>query len=139
MINVHEIIYGVIILITKVSILLLYSRLFAPSRKSMTYFFIQLLLCFNVLFYTAITLVKIFECTPRRKIWEKSTPGRCINIAALLYVTGTVNVCSDIAILILPLNVIWHLHLPMKRRVGVSAAFAAALLLVFPAFWLLVY
>jgi hypothetical protein len=126
MVNVHEIIYGPIILITKISILLLYSKLFAPSRRSATYFFIQLLVYFNTLFYIAITLVKIFECTPRSKIWDRATPGTCINFGTLLYVTGIVNICSDIAILVLPIHVIWHLKLPVMRKVGVSAAFAAA-------------
>lgn len=116
------------IAITKVSILLLYSRLFAPSRKSLTYFFIQLLLYFTVAFYTAITFVKIFECSPREKIWRRSVPGHCINFAALLYVTGIVNICSDIAILILPVHVIWRLQLPHSRKVGVSLAFIAGLL-----------
>lgn len=128
MANVQEIIYGPIILITKVSILLLYSRLLAPSRKSATRFFINLLLYFNILFYTAITLVKIFECTPRKKIWERRTPGHCIDLVALLYVTGIVNICSDIAILILPMFVIWNLQLPPMRKLGVSAAFTAGLL-----------
>ncbi|CAD6574768.1 MAG: hypothetical protein ASARMPRED_006899 [Alectoria sarmentosa] len=125
--NVQEIIYGPIILITKISILLLYAKLFAPQRRSVTYILIQTLLYFNLLFYTAITLVKIFECTPRRKIWEKTTPGHCINLAVLLYVTGVVNTASDIAILMLPLTVIWHLQMPTNRKIGVSAAFAAAL------------
>ena len=128
MANVQEIIYGPIILITKLSILLLYSKLFAPSRKSRTYFFIQLLAYFNTLFYIAVTLVKIFECTPRSKIWERTKPGTCINFGTLLYVTGIVNICSDIAILVLPIHVIWHLKLPVMRKVGVSAAFAAATL-----------
>ncbi|CAF9941272.1 MAG: hypothetical protein ALECFALPRED_009049 [Alectoria fallacina] len=125
--NVQEIIYGPIILITKISILLLYAKLFAPQRRSVTYILIQMLLYFNLLFYTAITVVKIFECTPRSKIWEKTTPGHCINLAVLLYVTGVVNTGSDIAILMLPLTVIWHLQMPTNRKIGVSAAFAAAL------------
>ncbi|KAL9639233.1 MAG: hypothetical protein Q9164_001055 [Protoblastenia rupestris] len=64
----------------------------------------------------------------RRKIWEQAVPGHCINLAVLLYVTGTVNTCSDIAILILPLGIIWRLQLPTNQKIGVSAAFTAALL-----------
>ena len=123
-----EIIYGVIILITKTSILLLYSRILISQRKSVTYLLIKVLLIVMALYYTAITLVKIFECTPRTKIWERKTPGRCINIAAVLYVTAVFNICSDIAIIVLPLHVIWHLQMPVRRRIGVSAAFLVALL-----------
>lgn len=80
------------------------------------------------LFYAAITLVKIFECTPRAKIWEREIQGRCVNIAVVLYVTAVFNVCSDIASIVLPLHVIWHLQTPIRRRIGVSAAFLVALL-----------
>lgn len=73
-------------------------------------------------------IISLTETNIRSKIWEKTTPGHCINLAVLLYVTGVVNTGSDIAILMLPLTVIWHLQMPTNRKIGVSAAFAAALL-----------
>ncbi|KAI9651648.1 MAG: hypothetical protein M1831_000551 [Alyxoria varia] len=80
-----------------------------------------------VLFYTAITLVKIFECTPREKIWLGSTPGRCIDFGKLTAVTGSVNIVSDFTILFLPLPLIWRLQMPMRRKIGASAVFATGL------------
>lgn len=79
-------------------------------------------------FYTAITTVKIFKCVPQSKIFNKSIPGKCINFEALLYVTGIVNICSDIFILVLPLGTVWRLHMPRNQKIGVSFAFTAALL-----------
>ena len=79
-------------------------------------------------FYTAITIVKLFKCLPQSRIFNKSIPGKCINFEALLYVTGTVNICSDIFILVLPLGTVWRLHMPRNRKIGVSLAFIAALL-----------
>lgn len=131
--NLQEIIYGPIILITKISILLLYSKLFAPSRKSLTYINIQLLLYLCILFYMAITLAKIFQCTPRTRIWDKALPGRCINLAALFIVSSVFNTSSDIAILLIPIFVVWGLQIPFQRKVWISAACTGALLSVITA------
>ena len=128
--NAQEALYGPVILVTKMSILLLYSRLFDARHtlKSKTYICTQLLIYFNTLFYIAVTLVKVFECTPRSKIWEPQTPGHCINFQALLYVTGIVNVISDVALIILPVGGVCALQMPVARKVGVVAAFGAAIL-----------
>ncbi|MCJ1235715.1 hypothetical protein MMC14_003686 [Varicellaria rhodocarpa] len=125
--NISEIVYGPLILVTKASILLLYMRIFAPHRKSRTYVLIYLLLWFNVLFYIPITVVKIVECIPRARIWDKSIPGRCIDFEPLLYTTSIVNLCSDLSILVLPIESIWRLQMKTARKIGVSAAFTAGL------------
>ncbi|KAF7514167.1 hypothetical protein GJ744_004492 [Endocarpon pusillum] len=124
--NLQEIIYGPIILITKISILLLYSKLFAPSRKSATYINIQLLLYLCILFYTAITLAKIFQCTPRTKIWNPTLPGRCIKLGALFIASSVFNTSSDFAILVIPIFVVWRLQIPIERKVWISVAFTGA-------------
>ena len=130
--NAQEILYGPVILITKVSILLLYLRIFDGRHrvKTRTYISTQVVLYFNIIFYIAITVVKLFECIPRKKIWEPSTPGTCINFYALLYVTGVFNIISDIALIVLPVVGIGALQMGMRRKVLAIAAFSAALLLV---------
>ena len=55
MINVLEIIYGVIIFIAKTSILLLYSRILISQRKSITFLLMKVLLIVMALVYSAIT------------------------------------------------------------------------------------
>jgi hypothetical protein len=42
--------------------------------------------------------------------------------------SGIINVLSDILILILPLWTIWHLKMPIQKKLSVSAAFAAGIL-----------
>lgn len=128
--NIAQVIYGPLIFITKLSILLLYIRVFAPSFKKLTFIFIQLLIWFNFLFYLADTLVKIFECTPRHKIWEKYVDGSCININIPILVTSAVNVVSDFLILLLPIVCVWRLQMKMSKKMGISAIFAAGSLWV---------
>ncbi|KAI9930901.1 hypothetical protein MW887_010552 [Aspergillus wentii] len=125
--NASQIVYGPLIFITKLSILLLYLRVFRPSFKNKVYFFIQLLIWFNFCFYLADTVVKIFECTPRKRIWDKNTPGTCININIPILVTSAINVASDFQILLLPIICVWHLQMRPSKKLWISGVFAAGL------------
>lgn len=128
LVNASQILYGPLIFITKLSILLLYLRVFIPSCKSKTFFFIHLLLWTNLAFYLVSTFIKVFECTPRSKIWMPTIPGHCVNIETLILVAAIVNVVSDFTLLILPVVSVWGLRMGRKQQVGVSVVFAAGIL-----------
>lgn len=125
--NVEEILYCPLIFLTKLSILLQYLRIFVPNHAGKLYYTVLLIIWLNLLFYTATTLVEIFTCMPRKKIWEPSTPGRCVNTGFLVITTGAINVISDFSILMLPLSSIWGLQMPKKRKIALSAVFATGL------------
>ncbi|MCJ1468270.1 hypothetical protein MMC07_006898 [Pseudocyphellaria aurata] len=125
--NIMEIMYSLIICAAKVSILVQFLRILVPKHQGLTYRTIHFVIWTNVLFYVAICLSLIFQCTPREKIWHPYIPGRCINLDVQIVTSGAWNVISDISIFILPLHCIWHLHIPIKRKFGVSAVFAAGL------------
>lgn len=76
LINVSEIIYGPVICLVKLSIALLFLRVFAP-RKS-TCVALQVLLWTNALIYTAGIFVEIWQCRPRMKIWLPLVPGKYV-------------------------------------------------------------
>lgn len=126
--NASQIMYGPLIFITKLSILLLFLRIFVPSRKSKTFYLVHILLWTNLVFYLADTIVEIFECTPRRKIWLPKTSGKCVNISSLILITAIINVISDFSILLLPMASIWRLQLEINQKLGITAIFAAGLL-----------
>ena len=128
LVNVEQILYCPLIFLTKLSILLQYLRIFVPNHAGKLYYTVQLIIWLNLLFYTATALVEIFTCMPRKKIWEPSTPGRCVNIGILVITTGAINVISDFSILMLPLSSIWGLQMPRKRKIALSAVFATGLL-----------
>ncbi|EAW10210.1 uncharacterized protein ACLA_046760 [Aspergillus clavatus NRRL 1] len=123
--NTSQIVYGPLIFITKLSILLLYLRVFAPAFKSRTYFCIHALIWLNLGFYLPDTVVKVFECSPRSRIWDKRIEGRCLNINIPFIVTSAINVVSDFLILILPIVSVWHLQMRSSKKWGTSAIFAA--------------
>ena len=113
---------------TKLSILLLYIRVFVVPKAGALYYTIQSLIWSNALFYVADTLAEILQCLPRSKIWNPKMEGHCINVSAAFITTAAVNAVSDFSILILPLARVWQLQMPTRRKISVSAMFAAGLL-----------
>jgi hypothetical protein len=106
--------------ITKLSILLLYSRIFT-SRK-----FNKILLsvgAFVAAFTTAAALVNIFQCSPIKAIWEPSIPHKCVNLLAMLKVISVEDVLTDVLILCLPLPMVWQLKMSTKLKWQITSMF----------------
>ncbi|PYH47458.1 uncharacterized protein BP01DRAFT_414345 [Aspergillus saccharolyticus JOP 1030-1] len=125
--NASQILYGPLIYVTKLSILLLYLRLFAPSKRNTPFWLVQMLIWMNFLFYLADTIVKVCECRPRSKIWDQAIPGQCISINIPILVTSIVNVVSDFMMLLLPNVCVWRLQMTWRTKMGLSAVFAAGI------------
>ena len=123
---ISQIIYSPIIFVTKLSILLLFLRVFAPKQK--IYIAIHMLLWANLIFYTVGLFVEIFQCSPRQKAWRPLLPGRCINQRATMLASAIFNTLSDFALLFLPIRTIWDLQMPRGQKVGVLAILGAGLL-----------
>lgn len=114
-------IYLVTLLGYKMSILILYLRLFAVNRK---FRYITWSMMFFVCGYlTANLWTQIFGCSPRSKYWNPDTPGRCINYTKSGLAYGSMNILSDLLIFILPLPMVWRLKLSIQEKVGVSIIF----------------
>ena len=81
------------------------------------------------LFYLISTIFAIVECTPRERIWNLLiTEGHCFNANAGIIATGIFNSVSDLVILSIPTIPIWNLQMPLKKKLLVTAIFAAGIL-----------
>jgi hypothetical protein len=80
-----------------------------------------------VCFYVSTDIAKIFECTPRAKIWDKNVEGSCINESVLLNTSGFFNTITDFIILILPIHSVLKLQLSQTRKLLVVAVFTFGL------------
>lgn len=132
MANTVAILFGPTIFFAKLSILLLFLRIFVIAPGTKTYYAIHFIIWFNMLFYLANLPVEIWACVPRRKIWQPTLPGHCLNNDALLITGGVVNVVTDWAILSIPLFSIGRLQMPLLKKIGVLAVFATGFLQVTP-------
>jgi large subunit ribosomal protein L36e len=102
--------------------------IFVPTREGATYWAIQFLIYTNLVFYTIVTFIFVFQCSPREKTWNAGVPGQCLNVNSVFFFSGAWNILSDISMLVLPIHSIFKLHLPTRRKIQVSAVFAVGLL-----------
>lgn len=116
----YEIFWSFGVFSVKVGILLLYWRIF-PTRG----------LRIAVLAVGALTLgifvanffTFIFQCIPIARFWDQEIHGRCIEQHVFYLVSAIINVLSDIAVLVLPLPVVWRLHTSTSRKWSLSFLF----------------
>jgi hypothetical protein len=104
--HVASVVYGVLICIVKVAVLCLYRRVFSPHHRGAFDNTITVLILLMIGFYGSTTIVKVFNCTPREKIWNKTVPGKCVNLAWVLNMSGAFNTASDYVILLLPVRAV---------------------------------
>ncbi len=125
--NVAAIEYGVMIGLTKIAVLCLYRRVFSPVRWSIFDLTIVAFITILALFYGITSFLKIFQCHPREKIWNKSVPGKCIQMAWILNISGGFNTATDYLILLLPIHAVRKLQLNRTKKVIVVLAFTFGL------------
>ncbi|KAJ5159300.1 uncharacterized protein N7500_008951 [Penicillium coprophilum] len=110
---VFECIYVTTIGVTKVSILLMYCRIF-PTKEIRTASMI--LGGISLAWVIAIIFVSIFQCTPIARAWDTRIPGTCIDLKGSFIGNAVPNVVTDIIILSLPVRVVWGLHASLTHR-----------------------
>ncbi|KAI0890591.1 uncharacterized protein GGS22DRAFT_194561 [Annulohypoxylon maeteangense] len=125
--NATTINYGIAICTTKLAVLWYYRRVFSPFRRKPFDISIVCLITVLILFYGSTTIVKIWECIPRERIWDKSIPGRCISTDILLDTSGLFNTLTDFIMLLLPVKAVWKLKLKVKQKVLVVGVFTFGL------------
>ncbi|PSN64774.1 putative integral membrane protein [Corynespora cassiicola Philippines] len=125
--NTAAVIYGVMICVTKISILVLYRRVFSPVRWSRFDISIITLIIAMALFYGITTFLKIFQCYPRQKIWNNSVHGKCIEMSWILNMSGGFNTVTDYMILLLPIHAVKKLQMDQLKKIFVVLAFTFGL------------
>ena len=124
MVIVIDLMYGPIAFCAKLSLFLLYYRLFA--RHQWIRHLVYLGIAAAAAMYIAGMIVYGYLCLPRHgQTWiQAGLSSRCHKQFIMIgYVRGPFNVISDLYLLFLPLPAVWELHLPLRRRLGISAIF----------------
>jgi len=126
-VNYVIILYGPPVFFAKLSVLLQLQHIFITSRRQPVFFVIQALIWANLAFYLAYLFVDIFQCVPRRKIWEATVPGKCISTNVLIAPAG-INIVSDCLILVLPIILVFRLKMTLKNKLAIAAIFSSGFL-----------
>ncbi|KAI0007119.1 hypothetical protein F4779DRAFT_593425 [Xylariaceae sp. FL0662B] len=116
--------YKVTLNLTKASILLLYLRIFVQRWFKITCY---VMLSIIVSYMLATTASSIWQCTPIPRAWDKSIPGTCISITKNWYANAGFSIATDLIILGLPMQPIYHSKLPSRQKWALMIVFALGL------------
>ncbi|KAI9867710.1 MAG: hypothetical protein M1813_008510 [Trichoglossum hirsutum] len=114
--------YNLTLTLTKISILLQYLRVF-PGRPIRRACYIL----FAIVIVTGIWTIGtgILTCVPIAYNWDHSIKGgRCLPLKPLWFANATLNIVTDLSILVVPMPVLKSLVLPKKQKIGLFIVFA---------------
>ncbi|KAL8729919.1 MAG: hypothetical protein Q9181_004834 [Wetmoreana brouardii] len=115
--------YGPMMICTKLSILLLFFRLFSPSKEARIWIYVGI--ATTLLIHVVGTILAIVLCIPSDALGY----SRCANRLNILdVVISGLNILSDFYILILPMIVVSKLQMQRNRKLGVLAVFSTGVL-----------
>ena len=115
--------YSVSFPLTKISLLLLYRRVFQVPSFQRT---INIVAVAFGAFLIAQLAVVIFTCKPISYFWDQvidPTGGSCVDIRAFYYAVNIINILMDIVLLVLPISKIWQLQMPTRKKVAICGIF----------------
>lgn len=124
---VAEILYAFNLGWTKLSLLMMYYRIFrVPYFKKMAY----VVGTFVMAWVVCVTFLFIFICVPVQKLWYPDLPGHCVNQVGTWIANAASTILTDLIILLMPLPQLWKLHLQTREKIGLTLAFGLGFLYV---------
>ncbi|KAK8113615.1 hypothetical protein PG984_014141 [Apiospora sp. TS-2023a] len=120
--------YAFTMLLTKTAILLDWMHIFVPKGTRNVFFWTCWpVIAANAIFYVAAIFVIGFSCRPISKWWMPMIEGVCLNRRNFDFASACINLILDVIILLIPQRMIWKLHMPLRRKLGISAIFSIGL------------
>ena len=85
-----------------------------------------------VSFGTGLILEAFLTCRPFAKNWDPFLQGTCVSFKPGFLADGIINIVIDLAIVLLPMRMVWRLqHISKQRKIALTAMFALGILYVF--------
>lgn len=115
---------------SKASILLLYSQLF----KAEHYVLIaaRATIMINVAWAAGTILAVCLVCQPFSMSWETVSGGHCGDQILPLVISGTINLATNVVVIVLPLPALYKLRLGVYKKLVLVAVFSLGFLYVRP-------
>ncbi|KAL8868716.1 MAG: hypothetical protein Q9174_004804 [Haloplaca sp. 1 TL-2023] len=121
----RKVLYFLNATLTKVSLLLLYHRIFGVVKKFRYALWIS---AFCVMaWWIATTILAFLGCTPIAYNWNKNIDGQCVDLVAFFRWNGICNLLLDFLILLLPLPMVWRLSISSRNKLELSGMFLLGL------------
>ncbi|CAF9925205.1 hypothetical protein IMSHALPRED_006410 [Imshaugia aleurites] len=112
--------------LVKLSILHFYLTIFGTRKpfRYATYAVMALVLSFGI----GLNLQAFLICRPFAKNWNRLLPGTCGPVTAPFLADSSINILMDLAIVVLPMPVVWQLQMVQKRKIALTIVFALGVL-----------
>lgn len=115
-----ECIYCTAVGLIKISLLLMYMRIFPTKGFTLGAYILGFM---TIGWVIAINCVSIFQCDPIKKAWFPLIAGKCINLKASFVGNAVPNILTDVAILCMPIGQVWKLQVTPTQRASLCFMF----------------
>lgn len=113
--------YNAAMVTAKASVIIQYFHVF-PTKK------MRIVCCIMggiiTVYGTWAILSAFLNCVPVARFWDPTVPGHCLAYKPLRYSNASLNIMTDIVILIMPIPALKPLDLPLRQKVGCCCVFA---------------
>ena len=106
--------------IVKIAVLLFYHRIFPQQRFQYALYGMG---TFLTLFLFSNWLAVALQCLPIHSFWQPEVPHHCFDQVTYYIAQGSLNFVSDVFVVVMPIPILWNLHLPTRRRVALVIVF----------------
>jgi len=127
-IGIDQICYVIGILFAKLAVLILLFRIFGIDSRLRWVCFVLGPIIFLWSFISAV--ITIFRCRPiiagwsLQYNWAHPHGSKCLDRIKLVTVFGWYNIISDFILILLPMPILWGMHLSWRKKIGVAVVFA---------------
>ncbi|OTA98156.1 hypothetical protein M426DRAFT_120744 [Hypoxylon sp. CI-4A] len=113
--------------VSKASALFFYARLFGIANTRFKHA-LWVVHAMNGIWLVGVLLRALFMCSPIEKAWKSELPGHCNNTSVSWLGSVISSLVIDIIILVLPLPILWNLHMKAVRKIQITGVFVCGYL-----------
>lgn len=121
----NQILWALAVCLPKLSCLVLYRKIFTVPFFVIATRFVGVL---TLLLGIGTMLGALLQCQPFAYNWDQTIDGHCGNQVLSYAITGALNVCLDVATLLLPMPYLASLEISLLKKVILIATFAMGFL-----------
>ncbi|KAL2865827.1 uncharacterized protein BJX67DRAFT_382510 [Aspergillus lucknowensis] len=116
--------YNLTLNLTKISMVLLYLRLFATKTYRIILITLLILITISGIWMVLGTLL---VCIPVQAFWDRTIEHTCLSRALIWFLNAALQIAGDLILVILPMPPLIRLRIPLRQKVGLVVIFALGL------------
>lgn len=78
----------------------------------------------TISYFLVVLLEAYLLCRPLAYNWDETVEGTCADKNSAFLSSAIINLLIDLCTVVLPLPMLWRLHMPTARKIGITAMFS---------------